>query len=127
MFLSYLPMALSLTAIALNAFVLIQARRVRRIRAEAEAKSGISAAGTPDPWIETIRDWLDTQKPVYVLTQRAILDGALRGTPSTRAAQVRITAAMKALGYHATREQLPGRETRVRVFKPSAGTIVVKP
>ena len=124
MFLSYLSLALSLAAIAVNAFVLLQARRVRRIRAEAEAKSGISAAGTPDPWIETIRDWLLVD-PADVLTSDAILSGALPGTPSTRAAQVRITAAMKALGYHATRELLPGRETRVRVFKPVA--IAVKP
>ena len=127
--LSFMPLVLSLAALALSIFSLAYTRRARVIIAEGFATADAVHAATglpvavamaaPDPWIEPIREWL-ASNPAATLTPDTILAGALPDTPSTRPASTRITAAMKALGYRATRVRLPGSKTLARVFQPHA-------
>jgi hypothetical protein len=123
--LTYLSLALSLIALALNAYVLVVNRRRHAaallVEGYASAAAVHSATGrpvvvAPDPWVETIRAWLETDCTAP-LTTHAILDGALPGTPATRSASMRITAAMNALGYRASRVRLPNQPTPTRVFQ----------
>ncbi len=95
--------------------------QLAQLRQQLNAKASASSVGNtsdllPDPWIDSVREWLATS-PQVSLTTDAILAGALPGTASTRQASARITTVMKALGYRATRVRLPGQETLARVFQ----------
>ena len=74
----------------------------------------------PDPWDAQLATWLASIPASLHIAPATILAGALPGTAANRANGVRLTAAMKRLGYRATYIRPSEGAATVRVFVPAA-------